>query len=102
MIAPDESTAQAATATLQVPLWVWAAFIVGVAIAIVADLKLVHRTAHQIAMREALRMVAFWVALGMLVGAAPGPRWAPTRARSTWPATWSSSRCRSTTCSCSR
>ncbi|MFM1882366.1 MAG: hypothetical protein RJA05_775 [Planctomycetota bacterium] len=69
MIAPDDVTTQAAAAPLQVPLWVWGAFIVGVTLAIIADLKLVHRTAHEIAMREALRMVAFWVALGMLVGA---------------------------------
>ncbi|MBM4110089.1 MAG: TerC family protein [Phycisphaerae bacterium] len=69
MIAPVELTTPATGAPLQVPLWVWGAFIGGVALAIIADLKIMHRSAHEIAMREALRMVAFWVSLGMLVGA---------------------------------
>lgn len=68
-----ESSAPAGPATaaaaLHVPLWVWAAFVAGVISAIVVDLKLVHRRAQEIAMRDALRMVAFWVTLGMLVGA---------------------------------
>lgn len=69
MIAPDEITTPAAAVPLQVPLWVWGAFIVGVTLAIITDLKIVHRTTHEITMRGALRMVAFWVTLGMLVGA---------------------------------
>ena len=64
MIAPDDVTTQAAAAPLQVPLWVWGAFIVGVTLAIIADLKLVHRTAHEIAMREALRMVEAVIGIG--------------------------------------
>ncbi len=64
----DSQTTTAATVATTVPLWVWAAFVAGVAAAIVIDLKLLHRTARDISLRDALQMVAFWVSLGALVG----------------------------------
>ncbi|MEX2557510.1 MAG: TerC family protein [Actinomycetota bacterium] len=52
-------------ASFDVPLWVWAALLAGVAALLVADLLIVHRTAHVITFREAAIESAVWVTLGL-------------------------------------
>ena len=52
-------------ASFEVPLWVWATFVTVVVVLLLADLLLVHRTAHVITVREALIESAVWIALGL-------------------------------------
>ena len=51
--------------SFEVPLWVWAAFVAVVIVLLLADLLLVHRTAHVVTVREALIESAVWIALGL-------------------------------------
>jgi tellurite resistance protein TerC len=64
----DEGTSQAAEALhrFDTPLWLWIAFLVGVAVLLLVDLLVVHREAHEISMREASLASAFWISLGLL------------------------------------
>jgi tellurite resistance protein TerC len=55
-------------ASLDVPLWVWAALVGAIVAMLVVDLLLVHRTAHVITIREAAIESAVWVSLGLLFG----------------------------------
>jgi tellurite resistance protein TerC len=48
-----------------VPGWLWIAFIAGVAVALLLDLFVLHRHAHEIAMREATITSAVWITLGL-------------------------------------
>jgi tellurite resistance protein TerC len=48
-----------------VPLWVWGAFTALVAILLVGDLLLVHRTAHVITFKEAAVESAVWISIGL-------------------------------------
>jgi tellurite resistance protein TerC len=52
-------------ATFTVPLWIWAAFVALVAVLLIADLLLVHRTAHVISFKEAAIESAVWIAIGL-------------------------------------
>ncbi|HEX7276071.1 MAG TPA: TerC family protein [Acidimicrobiales bacterium] len=52
-------------ASFDVPAWVWVAFVAVVVGLLVADLLLVHRTAHVITFREAAIESAVWIALGL-------------------------------------
>jgi tellurite resistance protein TerC len=52
-------------ASFDVPLWIWGAFIALVAALLVADLLLVHRTAHVISFKEAAIESAVWIAIGL-------------------------------------
>jgi tellurite resistance protein TerC len=45
--------------------WIWAAFVAFIVALVVIDLLLVHRTAHEITMREAAIESAIWIALGL-------------------------------------
>jgi tellurite resistance protein TerC len=47
------------------PTWVWAAFIALIVTLVVADLLLVHRTAHEITVKEAAIESAVWITLGL-------------------------------------
>ena len=57
-----------APSTLQnfhAPGWLWIAFISGVALLLMLDLFVLHRKAHEIAMREATIASCVWIALGL-------------------------------------
>src|SRR4051794_4469471 len=45
--------------------WQWAAFLGFVAFLIVADLLLVHRTAHEVTFKEAAVESAIWITIGL-------------------------------------
>ena len=47
------------------PGWVWAAFVAAIVVALVADLLIVHRSAHVISFRSAALESAVWIALGV-------------------------------------
>ncbi len=51
-----------------VPGWVWAAFVALVFVLLVADLLLVHRTAHVITTKEAAIESAVWITIGLAFG----------------------------------
>ena len=52
-------------AKFSVPLWIWAAFVALVAALLIADLLVVHRTAHVISIKEAAIESAVWIAIGL-------------------------------------
>lgn len=53
---------------MDVPLWVWA-FVIGlILLALVLDLFVFHRDAHEVSIREAAVSSAVWVALGLAFG----------------------------------
>lgn len=52
-------------ASFDVPLWVWVAFIASITIMLVVDLLLVHRTPHEISIKEAAIESAVWIAIGL-------------------------------------
>ncbi|HEX4868184.1 MAG TPA: TerC family protein [Acidimicrobiales bacterium] len=51
-----------------VPPWAWAALIGAIVVMLVADLLLVHRTAHVITIKEAAIESAVWISIGLLFG----------------------------------
>jgi tellurite resistance protein TerC len=55
-------------ADVTVPLWAWAALLACLTVLLVADLLLVHRTAHVIGAKEAAIESAVWISLGLLFG----------------------------------
>ncbi|HVM52294.1 MAG TPA: TerC family protein [Acidimicrobiales bacterium] len=63
LLAAAESTGH--FVSFDVPLWVWAAFVALVAGLLIADLLLVHRTAHVITLKEAGIESAVWVTIGL-------------------------------------
>lgn len=52
----------------EVPLWVWAAFAALVAVLLLFDLIVVHRTAHEITTKEAAIESAIWIAVSLAFG----------------------------------
>jgi len=52
-------------AALHVEPWVWAAFLAVVVVLLVADLLLVHKTAHVITTKEAAIESAIWISIGV-------------------------------------
>ena len=55
-------------ANFDVALWVWFALVAGIVALLVADLLLVHRTAHVITIKEATIESAIWISIGLLFG----------------------------------
>jgi tellurite resistance protein TerC len=51
--------------SFDVPLWVWGAFVAFIAFLLIADLLLVHRTAHVITFKEAAIESAIWISIGL-------------------------------------
>ena len=51
-----------------VPVWVWAAFAAFVVAMLVLDLLVLHRRAHEVALREAAIWTAVWVTIGLGFG----------------------------------
>lgn len=54
--------------SLDVPGWVWATLVAAIVVLLLLDLLLVHRTPHEIALREAVVESAVWIALGIAFG----------------------------------
>ena len=61
----SEAGSKESFASFHVPLWVWVAFLAFVSVLLVADLLLVHRTAHVISTKEAAIESAIWIAIGV-------------------------------------
>lgn len=64
ILASAPSEAAAKFAAFDVPLWVWGTLVAALATMLVADLLLVHRTAHVITFREAAIESAVWITIG--------------------------------------
>lgn len=62
------SAADEKFANFDVPLWVWLTLVGVIVVLLVADLLLVHRTAHVISIKEASIESAIWVSIGLLFG----------------------------------
>jgi TerC family integral membrane protein len=52
-------------ADFTVPMWVWFAFLALVGVLLIADLLLVHKTAHVISTKEAAIESAIWISIGV-------------------------------------
>jgi tellurite resistance protein TerC len=52
-------------ASFDVPLWAWGALVGAIALLLVADLLLVHRTPHEIKFKEAAIESAVWITIGL-------------------------------------
>jgi tellurite resistance protein TerC len=52
-------------ASIDVPLWAWAALVGAITVMLVADLLIVHRRPHAISFREAAIESTVWIALGV-------------------------------------
>jgi tellurite resistance protein TerC len=55
-------------ASFDVPLWVWLTLSGVIVVLLVADLLLVHRTAHVISIKEAAIESTVWISIGLLFG----------------------------------
>ncbi len=53
---------------LDVPAWAWGALVASIVVLLVADLLLVHRTPHEISIREASIESAVWISIGLAFG----------------------------------
>src|SRR3546814_12484447 len=67
MLASDTSTKDS-LASFDVPVWALAALVGAIVVMLVADLLLVHRTAHVITIKEASIESAVWISIGLLFG----------------------------------
>jgi tellurite resistance protein TerC len=55
-------------ASFDVPIGAWIALVAAITIMLIADLLLVHRTAHVITIKEAAIESAIWISIGLLFG----------------------------------
>ena len=55
-------------ASFEVPIWAWVALVGAIVVLLVADLLLVHRTAHVITIKEAAIESAIWISIGLAFG----------------------------------
>jgi tellurite resistance protein TerC len=74
-LATVASSAKSDYAEFHVELWVWFAFLAAVAVLLVADLLLVHRTAHVISTKEAAIESAIWISIGVAFTAVVWGAW---------------------------
>jgi tellurite resistance protein TerC len=65
VLAAAEESSGANFASFDVPLWVWLALLVAITIMLVVDLLLVHRTPHEISIKEAGIESAVWISIGL-------------------------------------
>jgi tellurite resistance protein TerC len=63
--AASSSAADAGFADVTVPWWAWAALLTTIGVLLIADLLLVHRTAHAISLKEAAIESSVWIGLGL-------------------------------------
>ena len=68
LIVAAESAADENFASFDVPIWAWVALVAVITAMLVADLLLVHRTAHVISIKEAAIESAVWISIGLLFG----------------------------------
>jgi tellurite resistance protein TerC len=68
LIVAAESAADENFASFDVPAWAWIALVSVITVMLVADLLLVHRTAHVISIKEAAIESAVWISIGLLFG----------------------------------
>lgn len=54
--------------SFDVPVWVWLALVGAIVAMLVIDLLLVHRTAHEISIKEAAIESSIWISIGLLFG----------------------------------
>jgi tellurite resistance protein TerC len=52
-------------ASFHVPLWAWGALVAGISALLIVDLLLVHRTPHEITLKEAAIESSVWIAIGL-------------------------------------
>ncbi|MET0903713.1 MAG: TerC family protein [Acidimicrobiales bacterium] len=62
-------------ASFVVEPWVWVAFVAFVSVLLIADLLLVHRTAHVISTKEAAIESAIWISIGVAFTFVVGGAW---------------------------
>lgn len=60
-----EETASTNFASFDTPAWVWVALLAAISIMLIADLLLVHRTPHEISIKEAGIESAVWITIGL-------------------------------------
>lgn len=48
--------------------WIWAAFVLAVAVMLAADRLLIHRAAERVPLRSAALWTAFWIAVACVFG----------------------------------
>jgi tellurite resistance protein TerC len=65
MLLASAETGRDNFASFDVPLWVWAAFVAFVSVLLLADVLLLHKTAHEIKFKEAAIESAVWIAVGI-------------------------------------
>ena len=65
VLAAAEETPSANFVSFDVPLWVWIALLAAITIMLVVDLLLVHRTPHEISIKEAGIESAVWISIGL-------------------------------------
>lgn len=65
VLAVSESTG-ANFASFDVPIWVWISLVAAITVMLVVDLLLVHRTPHEISIKEAGIESAVWIGIGLL------------------------------------
>jgi tellurite resistance protein TerC len=64
LVAAAESPRQS-FASFDVPIWVWIALLAAITVMLVVDLLLVHRTPHEISIKEAAIESAVWITIGL-------------------------------------
>ena len=65
VLAAAEETGGNNFASFDVPMWVWVALVGAITIMLVVDLLLVHRTPHEISIKEAAIESAVWISIGL-------------------------------------
>ncbi len=65
LLAAAEDSAGADFASFDVPLWAWVALIAAISVMLIVDLLLVHRTPHEISIKEAGIESAVWISIGL-------------------------------------
>jgi tellurite resistance protein TerC len=68
LLAAESAPSHLRYVSLDVPGWAWTALVVGIVAMLLLDLLLVHRTPHDISIREASIESAVWVTVGLLFG----------------------------------
>jgi len=61
--------------SLDVPGWAWLALVAAIVVMLVADLLLVHRTPHEISIRDALVESGVWISIALLFGVIVAVAW---------------------------
>lgn len=65
VLAAAEESGSTNFASFDVPMWVWVALLAAIIVMLVVDLLLVHRTPHEISIKEAAIESAVWISLGL-------------------------------------